>query len=147
MHYFLQRVKICKFLENKKSKSIKILNKHGCEFQNSYESDEILRINGFSDNGFFLRFPFFDNSKLLVNKESNCLISESIKNYKNEIAEFVERISNKSFQNNVLLPVYKDSVTEDFYFSYFNLLNMYIIGQYVIIKKNGNLQLRNRNLP
>jgi len=137
LHCFVYRTKIRKFFENNKKKSIEILKKHGYEFLAESEAESLLKNNGFTDNGFILKFPFLENSKILSNEESNLIISEKIKNFKNQLANFYTKINNKSFANIERLPAHKDIVTENVHYSFFNLLNMKSIGHYVIIKKNG----------
>ncbi len=137
IHLFIQKTKITKFFKKNKSKSINILNKHGYEFLTDKETQELLNIHSFSDNGFSLKFPFLDSSKIYFNKDSNKIISEYISKIKNEISDFYSEQNNKNYQSIYRLPAYKDIVTENVYYSFFDLINLKNIGHYVIIKKNG----------
>jgi len=133
---FIFRLKIKENIQTKILKIYQILDNNGYESLNQSGSEEHLINNKLVKNEFNVKLPYNENSRL-YKSDTKTLVNDYIIKFKAEVNEFYLKLDKKFYPFIQRITLYKDKITDNCFYSFFDFINLRFIGHYVIFRKNG----------
>jgi hypothetical protein len=138
LQYFLLRINLEDFLMNNKFYLQQILKRFNCKILD--KNDSYPYINSMEQN---LEY-FMDNNFLLTssnskNSELHKIIKNLQQNYTNELKKFYEKKDSKKFKTIERINCFVENSTNNIIYSFFDLININIIGHYLSIFKDEKI--------